>query len=285
MIKDRVSELESTVQSLELQLEDQEKQANDVISQWQESYAEVDERCTSLEAELTTAGSQNAPSIIDGDTVEDHVAGLESTVQSLQSQLEEQEREANDVVSQWRESYSIADERCTVLEAELATLQLQRPSATVGEGDIAEDRIVELESTVQSLHSQLEEQEKEANDVISQWQESHSSAEERCTALENELATVQSQVSSATVGDGDAAQDRAAELESTIQLLQSQLEEQEIESNGVILQWQNSHSEADEKCTDLERELAAVRSEMEALKSVQDKLAGDKSRIVILERK
>lgn len=51
----RVSELEANVQSLEMQLADQEREANDVISQWQESYSTADDKCKELSSELHAA--------------------------------------------------------------------------------------------------------------------------------------------------------------------------------------------------------------------------------------
>lgn len=60
--------------------------------------------------------------------------------------------------------------------------------------------------------------------------------------------------------------DRVSELESTIQSLQTQLEDQEQEATNVIAQWQESFSEADDKCAELEKELETTRAEIEKLK-------------------
>ena len=49
---DRVVELEATVKRLELQLEEQEEDANNVIDKWQESCAALDEKCSELERQL-----------------------------------------------------------------------------------------------------------------------------------------------------------------------------------------------------------------------------------------
>jgi chromosome segregation ATPase len=57
-VADRVSELESTIQSLETQLEDQEQEATNVIAQWQASFSEADDKCAELEKELETARAE-----------------------------------------------------------------------------------------------------------------------------------------------------------------------------------------------------------------------------------
>jgi chromosome segregation ATPase len=49
---ERVAELEATVQSLEQQMQDQEEEANNVISQWQESCTASDDTCSELKREL-----------------------------------------------------------------------------------------------------------------------------------------------------------------------------------------------------------------------------------------
>jgi chromosome segregation ATPase len=51
-ITERVAELEATVKSLETQLQEQEEEANNVISQWQESCTASDDKCSELEQKL-----------------------------------------------------------------------------------------------------------------------------------------------------------------------------------------------------------------------------------------
>ena len=46
------SELQATVDSLQVQLQDQEESANNAIDQWQAACVEAEERCTTLETEL-----------------------------------------------------------------------------------------------------------------------------------------------------------------------------------------------------------------------------------------
>ncbi|CAJ1953476.1 unnamed protein product [Cylindrotheca closterium] len=261
-MKDRVTELETAVQSLESQLKEQEKEAYNAISQWQESYTAADEKCAALETELTALRSGMAPDGIQSDGMQDRVLQLESTVQSLESQLQEQEKEASDVVLQWEESYTAADEKCAALETELASLRSKMEA--FGGYDEKQARISELESTVQSLELQLQDQEKEASDAVSQWEESYTAADEKCAALETELATVRSEIEASAGLQNGEIQERILELESTVQSLQSQLHEQEKEASGTVSQWQQSYTAAAEKCSGLENELLALRSETDS---------------------
>ncbi len=49
------------------------------------------------------------------------------------------------------------------------------------------ERTAELESKIESLETELRESEAEANEVISQWQESCAVAESKCASVEEEL--------------------------------------------------------------------------------------------------
>jgi chromosome segregation ATPase len=54
LVTDQVGELESTIESLERQLEEQSSAADDAISQWQESYTALEVRSSELETQLET---------------------------------------------------------------------------------------------------------------------------------------------------------------------------------------------------------------------------------------
>jgi chromosome segregation ATPase len=54
LVTDQVAELESTIQRLEGRLEEQSSEADNAISQWQESYTTLEVRRSELEAQLET---------------------------------------------------------------------------------------------------------------------------------------------------------------------------------------------------------------------------------------
>lgn len=61
--------------------------------------------------------------------------------------------------------------------------------------------MAELESTIETLQTELSDQEQTANDVIAQWQETCSTAENRCSELEKELEIANSKVSGDDTGE------------------------------------------------------------------------------------
>jgi chromosome segregation ATPase len=58
--------------------------------------------------------------------VTDQVAELETTIEGLESQLEEQSSEADNAISQWQESYTTLEVRRSELEAQLETLTREK---------------------------------------------------------------------------------------------------------------------------------------------------------------
>ena len=68
------------------------------------------------------------------------------------------------------------------------------------------ERVTELESTVQGLQSQLEQQELDAKSVIDQWQEACSTSDARCSELEQELENLKKDsIENAKVGGVEEA--------------------------------------------------------------------------------
>ena len=72
-------------------------------------------------------------------------------------------------------------------------------------------------------------------------------------------------------------QDRVSELESNLQDLQNQLQEQEEEANGVIEQWQESCNAAEEKASRCERDLEASLNAKQELENTVATLEADAS--------
>ena len=56
----------------------------------------------------------------------DQVAELETTIESLESKLEEQSSEADNAISQWQESYTTLEVRRSELEKQLETLMKEK---------------------------------------------------------------------------------------------------------------------------------------------------------------
>ena len=117
------------------------------------------------------------------------------------------------------------------------------------------DRVAELESVVTSLEGQPEEQPRDADNAIAQWQESHSALEAR----------------SLDIPEGPA------ELESTVKTLKGQLEDQSRGADFTILQLQESYSALEARYLELEGQLFAIAKEKEELLSANQPGAAERT--------
>ena len=114
---ERVAELESEVKSLETQLAEQESEATQAISQWQDSCAAAEEKATELERKLEAAEQQHASPAADSTDATDLFTSdppkpddsellekLRSAEAELQDAKETLARD-EDVVRQWEGQY------------------------------------------------------------------------------------------------------------------------------------------------------------------------------------
>ena len=200
---------------------------------------------------------------------DDRVADLEAQITSLNSQLKDQEEDANKAIAQWQESYSETENRCLELEKTLVMVQEEAKTSGGRNYEVMEfdrsDRVAELESQIFSLNSQLQDQKEDATKAIAQWQESYSESENRCDELEKALAMLQEEAKTSQGPiheqidyDND---DRTVELQSQISSLKSQMQDQEEDAKKAIVQWQQSYSESEKRCSGLEKTLEVLQKE------------------------
>jgi chromosome segregation ATPase len=100
LVTDQVAELESTIERLKGQSEEESSAADDAISQWQESYTELEVRNSELESQLETLTKEKdellnteRPSI---------VLGVEE-LRSEKDRLEQELRERDEALAAARE--------------------------------------------------------------------------------------------------------------------------------------------------------------------------------------
>jgi chromosome segregation ATPase len=95
-IAGRVAELEATVNSLEGQLEEQSSEADNAITQWQESYTALEVRSSELESQLETLTKENEELL----SSERASTALElEELRSEKERLENELRDENDALS------------------------------------------------------------------------------------------------------------------------------------------------------------------------------------------
>lgn len=69
--------------------------------------------------------------------------------------------------------------------------------------------------------------------------------------------------------------DRVAELEAEVGSLQTQMQEQEEEASDAIAQWEETYTGAENKCSELEKELAVVKQKNGSLENRFETTEGD----------
>lgn len=269
--QERQAELEAAVSDLEQQLVEQENEASMVIAQWEA-------RCEAFEAEIVQFKEQadafealkataeqlqtrlnnqemeasnkisrlqercalteesNAKLTDEANVLKSRVVELEAAVNGLESKLFEQEKETREAIAQWERS-------CRGFEKENAELREEIASMS------SADMLADLEATVKELEGRLVEQENEANAALSQW-------EERCLALENEIAELTDEISTLR------STDKIEELVANVKELETQLAEQENEANMALSQWEA-------RCSVFESENVQLKEQITSLQSKQ----------------
>jgi chromosome segregation ATPase len=202
--------------------------------------------------------------------VTDQVAELESTIESLKGQLEEESSAADDAISQWQESYTALEVRRSELETQLETLRMEKEEMRNTETSSNTVDAEELRSEKDKLERMLQERDealaaaredlKHDAEVVHEWE---GKLLERCTLFYKSADTE-------IVFDADACRlscrvDQVAELESTIESLERHFEEQSSAADDAILQWQESYTALEVRSSELESQLETLTNEKEEL--------------------
>jgi chromosome segregation ATPase len=112
-------------------------------------------------------------------------------------------------------------------------------------------RVEVLEATVNSLEAQLEEQCSDADNAISQWQESVSALEAQNFELENQ------------------SRRRVTEIELTVKNLEAQLEERSIGFDNAIVQWEESYGALEDRNLKLEKQVETIMKNDELVRGAE----------------
>lgn len=125
------------------------------------------------------------------------------------------------------------------------------------------ERVADLETEVQALNTQLQEEEEEATNVVNQWQESCSALDEKCTDLEKELESLAEQKGS---------------LEHSLQTVQKQNEQLQLEKSSVeeklidqSKRWSKKEDQLQAKLTEKINELAKTQAVTDVIQQWEGK--------------
>lgn len=116
----RVAELETSIKSLETQLQEQEEEANNIITQWQDAYSASDERCSQLEEGLLKATEEKRTILRDLESSQKDKEQLEVEKMSLEARivvLEDLQNEEQDQTVRRESSQNEIEELLTKLKA------------------------------------------------------------------------------------------------------------------------------------------------------------------------
>lgn len=259
---ERTAELESKVESLEIELRESEAEANEVISQWQESCAVAESKCASVEEELrdlkVTKQSDDERSKdkhVDEDT-------YTQTVETL-AQKEEQLRQVKEEVESRNHSMQNLKGTLYVISSCFFFIQLFAPhlSSSLNCFFSYTDEVLALNKEIQFMSEELANQKAEAMNSIEEWKEKLASSSREKTQLQADLLEAKTKMAELEdLGSKLSADDQMAhqweernrELSESILLLEDQLKEQEQEAVDAVEQWQAACSDLEGKCADLE---------------------------------
>lgn len=234
----------------------QEARANATIAQWQESHAEELTRCRELRQEV--------------ESLKEQLSALTATNQG-ETPAEVVEKSAPTSAADFfgageSSPLPLAPAPSTAeLTEELRKIEVElheAKSAIQGDDDAIrqwQDRVADLEAEVERLNIQAKEQEDEANEAISKWQDAHAALErdlalavdgdhtakyqdeihrlnERVKELEAELARAYSGA------DALVSEEQTAKLLSEIEQLKETQNAMELEAREAIARWEEEYN-------------------------------------------
>jgi chromosome segregation ATPase len=176
--KDRAAELQTTIESIESRLLEQETDANKVITQWQDNCAELEKSGAELEQRLVDAESAHS-----GDQLQ--IAELTATLQ----EVEKNKSVSDETVRIIRADLKRKENEISVFEAKLT-----KASASSNSDELLQNKLAELESQGARLSDELE-NERQARRVehdglmgeLTQERAAHFETREEASTLRQEL--------------------------------------------------------------------------------------------------
>ena len=201
----KIEQLEATITELQEELVHRNEEAQAVVSQWEESYNDLQEKYQAL-----------------GDD-----AALRAELEDLKAQLQKETEDADHAVAQWQAAYTALEEKYQ---------QLSSPTRDENEENdsIASDSVKKLQAEILSLQQQLEEESAEAKNVVAQWEASYEELQQELEQLKSEAPHSPNIVENSEIVD---------ELKQQIASLKNQLEEESAQAEAAIDQWQASYNE------------------------------------------
>jgi chromosome segregation ATPase len=283
------------VAEVEKQLKDQEQEASNAITVWQESCSESDSKCTKLKKELEIVLEEKyslvkASETIeqDNDELEKEKFALEERVSSLENSMKSPPRENDpvepqDLEVQLREKDEALRQAQETLQRDAGVLHQWEGKCNINlEEELSEtfvvsrqslpyvnvERVAQLELAIKELERELEQQGEEANDAIIRWEETYTELEEKCSQLEQDLTKAGS-------ADGKELdlQEQVESLSEKLNEAEQQASRAEEERLSMAKTWSTSEITIQTLQDDIERRGESIKrlnAEVETVKSERD---------------
>ncbi|KAG7345034.1 putative Crp/Fnr family transcriptional regulator [Nitzschia inconspicua] len=292
------SELEATVKSLQLQLQEQEEAANDAIDQWQDACVSAGERCTALEEELQSlkqiqqvvATDISKEEVVQGalqsslekqreleealKTIEENEASLlalKDQITALQQSLKGKETEATKVIEKLTEKLRAAEEKVESIQEDLDSVVFEKDERLKME----QVQTSELIQQVKALEEQLGKQRSESDESMKLMELKVQSYEFENNDLKlaaNESITLKEQMISL---ESDW-QEKLSKSESEKGALKRRIEEIRLQHNNelqelreticqdeeIVRQWEIRTTALSETVTNLENKVDSLEAEL-----------------------
>ena len=231
--KDRLGELESQVLSLNQKLEEQEKAAIDVIKQWSDSYAALEEDRHRLQARLDASSDQDS------------------------------DPAAIAAIKGWEESYRALETSRDELRARLERLENDKSGHESAPTTSIDSK--SFEAQLLELNERLARQEADAMATITGWQESYE-------ALEVSRNDVVAQLEALVQRKEENEQSGPSSSDAQVGELSLQLEIQKEESIATISAWQERFAELEAATNDLKTQLGNAHNRLAGLETLEKEL-------------
>jgi chromosome segregation ATPase len=295
-LSERIETVSKERDALQDQLAQVELDANTVVQQWKERAEAFEEQLVLRQNELTTSNDEKEAALarecelsLRAEDLSQQLETLTVDRATLTQRLEQVERDANDVVQQWKDRSDSFEQQLKQLENELLVSNEEKESALAREKETF-SRVADLEGRIDTLQSNASQEhavkcqqyEKtidnlgRTNDELKVQVEEHDG---KMLALEQELEKTRA-TADENLRNANAQSVRVDELEQQVECLkqenaslETQMEETGREANDVIFQWQESYNGLQAEVNGLKEEMTQAKNELRLALEAKDDVA------------
>jgi DNA repair exonuclease SbcCD ATPase subunit len=314
-ILERVTELETNIKSLQTELREQEDEANDVISQWQNNCAAAELKFSTIEEELDEIKISKISDVAIGDT---SVPVDQTLVDALAKKEDELRKAHEDAESNKHSIQELKGMLCRIITPHVRHslvfyyLMSYYFSNSNFSSFFSLDQVTSLESRIKELQNEVSDEEAERNDANLELKESLDLSEKKCFQLQKDIeeavATKEGELQQLRelLNDNSKSQeqnegkpavhkfamtevyaiefsnscnffptDRIQELSHQIESIKKEFGNEQLEANNAIEQLEKKFTESEKENTLLRDKLEEAKSNCDELQALRNTLSND----------